>query len=277
MLTISKEIKNIQNTFKSYFKNNKSNFDLNNMGHTTISILGLLHVFTEKNDDYKNNIDKYNKDYYDLISQLDVNFCNEYHIYSVIHFFNEEVQFYDFYSENYKFLSNSVEIIKLSNRILKKNKIDKNFKYYDFFKKMAIFITVKYLINHEITKNQVKINLFFNGCNDFVELLSKEILFYFKYELEVFYGDDINYVIIENAICEVNENLFLLLAENEIYNLNENDNKKFDLIYKIIDFGKFNYFVDCFLKNNSKCNNINSTKTFKFIIFQIFNEIIKFR
>lgn len=274
MLTISKEIKNIQNIFKTYFKNNKSNFDLNNIEHTTISILGLMHVFIEKPENYKEKIIQYNKKYDEIISELPVHYCNEDQIYSIVHFYNEDLKFYEFDYEIYKHLSNSNAIILLADKILTKNKIYKNFEHYEYFKKISIFIVVKYLIEHERTKNETAINLFFNNCYDFTEILAKEIFKNFKIECEIFYGEAVNTILIENAIFEVDEQVLINIVENKDHPYEE---LKFLLIKNSVDIIKLDQFSNEFMKKHSEKYDNHSIELFKLAMFHIFTEIVKLR
>lgn len=277
MLTISKEIKNIEKTFKKYFNKNKPHFNYDNIQNTTISILGLLHVFSEKQENYKNKINQYNEKYDEIISELPVHYCNECQVCSIIHFYNEDFKFYEFDCENYEYLSNSNEIVSLADKILTVNKVDKNFKHYEYFKKIAIFIVIKYFIEHERTKSEIAIGYFFNNNYNIYEFLAEKIIKSFKNECDILYGNIVNNILIENAIYEVDDRIFLKLTENNENEIENDDSLKFSLIQKSINLKKLDRFSDNFIKNHSIKYDHKSVELFKKIMFHIFNEIVKFR
>lgn len=279
MLTITKSIKQIENIFSSYFNINHNHFDLHNIHNTTNSMIGLLHVFVDKKDDYKTEIEKYNKQYNEVISSLDIDnrFNYEFMVYSVIKFYNEEIEYYNFDLSEYYYLSDSESVISLSNLILFKNNIDVSSENYFYFRKIALFITIKYLTDNEITKLEIGINKFFKHNKKCMETLAINLKSFFNEELEIFYGNSVNEILIENAIFEVNDLLWKNLIEGKIYDDIDNFKKGFSLIYKVIEVEKIDLFAFEFLTNNSYYKNSDHCKYFKLIILDIFNNIIKFR
>lgn len=238
----TKKIYNLQKAIDTIFTSEKyrRNFNTTGIQGTTINILGALMVFTDFNPlkSFKQQITKFNKEYFNLISGfvMDESIISDLH--SFYYFCDNNYEFDIHEKQNYKYITDYTSVKALADYLLKfaKNYSQQSEENKDYLQKLAYFIAITYISNHEKDALSIFFSEFFEDEESFYDYVSHQIIDYIDKEIKIISGVE-NYSSnsLKHILAELDDSYWNNLMNDKEVKESNGASHKYDIITAIIE------------------------------------------
>lgn len=237
----TKKIYNLQKAIDTIFTSEKYGRNFNTVGiqGTTINILGALMVFTDfdPNKSFKQQINKFNEEYFNLISNfvMDESIISDLH--SFYYFCDNNYEFDVHEKQNYKYITDYTSVKALADYLLKfsKNYNQQSEENKIYLQKLAYFIAMTYISNCEKDDLSIFFSEFFEDEENFYDYASQQIIDYLDKEIKIISGVE-NYSSnsLKHILAELEDSYWNNLMNDKEVKEAKSASHKYDIITAII-------------------------------------------